>query len=95
MLLGSDNLQDFSAWKNPQELLSMCRIAVYERPGFPLYRRLVSRTRAVVLEGGLLDLSATLIRRLQQRGRSIRFIVPPAVEKYIVRHRLYGDRQRH
>lgn len=95
LLLGSDNLQDFSTWKSPKDLLSMCRIAVYERPGFPLHRRLVSRTGAVVLEGGLLDLSATLVRRLHQRGRSISFIVPPAVEKYMVRRRLYGLRRRH
>ncbi|MEK6649710.1 MAG: nicotinate-nucleotide adenylyltransferase [Bacteroidota bacterium] len=94
LLLGSDNLQDFFSWKEPGELLSLCRISVYVRPGFPLDRRLLRRTRAEVIEGGLLDLSSTLIRRLQHRRRSIRFIVPPSVEKYIVRHRLYGVRRR-
>jgi nicotinate-nucleotide adenylyltransferase len=94
LVLGSDNLKDIFSWKEPRELLRLCRIAVYERPGFPLHRRLVSRTGAVVLEGGLLDLSATLVRRLQQRGRSVRFIVPPGVENYIVRHRLYSAGRR-
>jgi nicotinate-nucleotide adenylyltransferase len=37
-----------------------------------------------------LDISAASIRTRVAARRSIRFLVPPAVEAYIARHRLYG-----
>jgi len=36
-----------------------------------------------------LDISASVIRQHLQHRRSIRYLVPPVVERYIVRHRLY------
>ncbi len=42
-----------------------------------------------------LDISATEIRRQVRAGRSIRYLVPPPVEDYIHRHRLYRGQPRH
>jgi nicotinate-nucleotide adenylyltransferase len=40
-----------------------------------------------------LEVSASAIRRRVQRRQSIRYLVPPAVERYVTRHRLYARRQ--
>ena len=42
-----------------------------------------------LIRRAMLDVSSTEIRALSQRGRSIRFLVPGAVEAYIREHRLY------
>jgi len=41
-----------------------------------------------------LDISASAIRHRISRGLSIRYLVPPAVERYIARHGLYAGRSR-
>ena len=37
-----------------------------------------------------LEVSSTLVRRHVAEGRDIRYLVPPAVARYIEEHRLYG-----
>ena len=41
-----------------------------------------------------IDISATEIRKRVASGRSIRYLVPPAVEEIIARHQLYQEPSR-
>jgi nicotinate-nucleotide adenylyltransferase len=53
-----------------------------------------SGNRVIFLEETLLDISSTRIRRLAADGRSIRYLVTPAVEEYVSTHGLYRDQKR-
>lgn len=53
-----------------------------------------SGTSVIFLEETRLDISSTRIRRMVAEGRSIRYLVPAAVEDYIVRHDFYRGQER-
>ena len=59
----------------------------------PEERLLVHRSGHTVhyLAGIPLDISSSAIRELARQGRSIRYLVPPAIEQYIIEQRLYRD----
>ena len=50
-----------------------------------------SGTRVFFIELTDIAISASEIRALVERGKSIRYLVPPVVEKYIKRRQLYVD----
>ncbi|MGH2407079.1 MAG: nicotinate-nucleotide adenylyltransferase [Candidatus Limnocylindrales bacterium] len=95
-LMSSEALAGLPDWHEPRRLLELTRVAVSARLGFPSPDRAWLTVkfpgleeRFVFLDGPELSHSASRIRRLVGEGRSIRYLVPPAVEAYIHAHRLY------
>jgi nicotinate-nucleotide adenylyltransferase len=83
-LIGEDNVPRLSTWHRFDELSKMVQFAVLDRSGlntahpYPTVRRHV-------------DISASDIRNRVARGQSIRYLVPPAVEKIIRERELYRE----
>ena len=84
LLMGADNLPGLPRWHEAARLLAEIDLYVYPRPGTPL-PDLVAFPRARVVAAPLLDISATYIRESLRQGRSIRYLVPAAVEAELLK----------
>lgn len=83
-LIGSDNLSRLHTWHRFEELRRLVQFVVLERGAVAA----VSDYPTIQQH---LDISATEIRNRVASDRSIRYLVPPAVEEIIRRHRLYQE----
>jgi nicotinate-nucleotide adenylyltransferase len=97
LLIGGDSLRDLPTWYRPKELLRYCRLAVLPRPGatvdWTVLDAAVPETRDKVdmLDGPTISLSSTALRGRAGEGKSLRYLVPEAVRRYISDNSLYGD----
>jgi nicotinate-nucleotide adenylyltransferase len=94
LIMGADALQGFMQWRSPDAIVQECSLLVGVRPTHELQAILerlpeTIRQRAQPVAMPLLDISAHTIRRRVRAGRSIRYLTPPDVIKYIQQHRLY------
>jgi nicotinate-nucleotide adenylyltransferase len=96
-LMGSDSLHDLPRWKNPEQLAELARIVAVNRGPItdqqmaellaPLPTAVRSAVEFVTMPG--LDVSASQLRELVASGKSIRFLTPRPVERYIAEQGLY------
>lgn len=96
LILSAEALGGFLTWRDPERLVALCRIAVLPRAGYRIPGRAWvaehfpgAEERFVFLDGPELSYSASYIRAEAAAGRSIRYLVPPAVDDYIREHDLY------
>jgi len=90
LLIGMDNVDEFHLWKDPSHLLRLAQVIVMSRPNFTMTGIDPSiKDRVTMCEVPDIGISSSEIRRRVKEGRSIRYLVPDAVEKYIRTHRLY------
>jgi len=92
LVIGQDQYAGFHTWHGWQELLSLVTLAIADRPDAKLSvdpQVLAHAHAAVTLP--MMDVSSTDIRERVTSGQGIVDLVPPAVARYIARHRLYRD----
>jgi len=87
IVMGSDSFQNLPKWKNADLLIKNYSFIVYNRPGAPVTD--THQAKATVLDAPLLTISATLIRKNIQEGKSIRYLVPEKVRVYIEDNNYY------
>lgn len=93
-IIGADSLRDFPTWYRPDLILQRAEIAVARRPGVEIDETMLSafsglRERTTLFPSPLIDISSTDIRQRVRDGAPVTWLVPPAVERYIVDHALY------
>ena len=97
-IIGADSLVNTPWMRFDEVLQSLERFVIAPRPGVQadaLARVIAAvppelRARVATLRLPEIPESSTLIRTLIAQGRSIRYLVPEPVWKYIVAQRLYG-----
>lgn len=87
VIMGADSFQNIHRWKNFEQLVAQYSFVVYNRPGFDIEDTFGANV--TILDAPLLQISSTYIRRQIKEKRSIRYIVPDAVEQYIVENKYY------
>ncbi len=82
LIMGEDNLLSLPRWKNYEQILSQHDIYVYNRTvegESPLH----AHPRVHFILAPLLDISASLVRRIFREGKSIEYLVPERVYRYL------------
>lgn len=85
-LVGADDAQELSTWKDFEKLLQEVQFVVIPRPGFALGSL---REGVQVIQVETPDISSSEVRRRVREGKSIEGLVPEAVGRYIQEHKLY------
>jgi nicotinate-nucleotide adenylyltransferase len=82
-IIGSDNLEQLSDWKDVGELKQEIPFLVLRRPGFQ------DQPGWTFSQTTLPDISSTQIRDLLSKGRPITNLVPDSVREYLEENSLY------
>ena len=93
VIIGEDNLVSFEKWKNYQQILDQYGLYVYPRlagvVGDVTNSELKRHPNVKMIDAPLLDISATYIRNCIRDNKSIRYLVPEAVEQMIRSKQFY------
>jgi nicotinate-nucleotide adenylyltransferase len=82
LIMGGDNLETIEKWKNYQFILENYPIFVYPRPSCDINKWLIYPTIHIT-DSPFIDISSSYIRNQISQSKSIRYIVPEEVIKYI------------
>lgn len=105
LLIGEDSLQSFAKWKQPEKICELALPLVCRRPHADskldqsevdlsllelfMDSKSLDQIRQAAIQSRLIGISSTDIRDRVSNDRSIRYLLPRAVEKYIETQRLY------
>jgi len=96
-ITGADVVRELLTWKEYERVFTMCEFAAVLRPGYEK-AAIVSEVQALrdkygavihIIDGPLIEISSTQIRDNVKNGRSVKYLVPDKVEKYIYENGLY------
>jgi nicotinate-nucleotide adenylyltransferase len=103
LIVGSDSLHDLPVWYEPARILELATLLVVARPGSAVLSEEALRAnlklpavhpvRVQRVDMPLLEIASRDIRRRLTEGRSVRYLIPRAVEAYIADKGLYGTQK--
>ncbi len=99
LILGADSLLDIHNWYRANELIDTIHITGLRRPGFcendftehlkHLGAKRTEKLKKSFVQVPRIDISATEVRRRVKEGKTIKYLVPENVRRYIIEKELY------
>ena len=98
LIVGGDSVHDLPTWFEPATVLKLAALVAVPRPGatLPSAAELAAKVgvhpemvRLTVVECPQVDIASRGIRKRVTDGKSIRFLVPRAVEEFVRERKLY------
>lgn len=95
LLMGTDQIANFSQWKNWEMILNNATIVVARRNGpnetEKIHTNVFSECpeKIIYLKNPIIEISSTEIRSRIKSGKSIKYLIPESVQSYIESNRLY------
>lgn len=101
-IMGGDSLLSFRNWRSPEVILEHAHLLATSRGTIPAGQivaeadKIRERFGADVLlfDTPQMEISSTMIRERLAGGRSVRYLVPEAVERFLQEHGCYGEREK-
>ena len=99
LIIGADSLHDLPGWVQPRHILELAALLVVPRPGCEMVELETLRQafklpddfplRLQMVRAPLIDIASRDVRQRIAQGRSVRYLVPRAVEAYAAEKGLY------
>jgi len=86
-IIGGDMIADLPNWYNIDKLVELVQFVGVKRPGY----KSDCDYPIIMVDIPTMEISSSTIRQKVKTGSSIRYLVPEAVEEYIVLEGLYQD----
>ncbi|MCP4229261.1 MAG: nicotinate (nicotinamide) nucleotide adenylyltransferase, partial [bacterium] len=93
LIVGADNANELTTWKDYRKILGKARVVMVARPGCEDVQGEGLPAEIEQVPAPLIEISSTNIRERVATGHTYRLMVPGGVGRYIVKNRLYmrGD----
>jgi nicotinate-nucleotide adenylyltransferase len=89
LILGSDSLEEISGWKHPGRIFENATIIAMQRTASNEPFSPPEGAAVIMIESCRNSISSSGIRAMVCEGKSIRYLVPDAVERFIRDNKLY------
>ncbi len=95
LILGQDNLSQLKTWHEPDVLFQLCRILVASRHSAitpaEIGSDLPDTAQVAVIEFPNIPVSSSMVKQRLREGRTVRFLVTPAVHDLLLSGGHYGE----
>ena len=88
LIMGSDNLDSFTKWKNYEQILANHNLYVYPRPSFK-DEDVKLEGKVHLIDAPLMEISSSFVRKAIQEKKEIPFFIPEAAYAYIKEMHFY------